>query len=81
MQRETRIGWADRSAHETCNGTWPHIVITKTNRRERNLYNNLYRLQHVYKRIQDDTVHELDFEIVHFSLWTNVQLNEDRKVE
>ena len=53
------------------------MLITKTNRWEYNLYNTLYRFQHVYKQMQDDITDEKHFDKIRVTIWTSVLLKED----
>ena len=62
------------------NGIGLHIIVTKPNRCENNLNNILYRLQHVYKQLQDDNINYL-FLKNRVSIWTSVPLNESPKFE
>ena len=48
---------------------------------KKNLNNTLYRLEHVYKQMQNDNIDKIHFEMFCVPIWTSVPLNEDRKLE
>ena len=54
LRRETPADWAETTTPERFIETSSHMFLIKTNRWEKNLYNTLYRWQHVYKRLQND---------------------------
>ena len=75
MQREIPFDWAKKSTPETINATGPHMPTTKTNRWENNLKNMLYRWQHVYKQMQDNSTDEWHFETIRVPIWTSTAPN------
>ena len=60
------------------NGTNPHAPITETNSSENNFHNILYRLQHVYKHLQDVNIGKLHFRMILVPNCTSVPLNENQ---
>ena len=81
MHRETATPWVETSTHEMFIGTTQHIPKTNTNGWKNTFYNTLYRLQHVYKQMQEVLTGEFLFGIIRLPIWTSVPLNEDTKLK
>ena len=81
MKKETPVDWTETSTPDLFNGKRPQIPISKSNRCENKLHYTWYRLQHVYKQMQDNSMDELQFEKILVPNLASALLNEARKME
>ena len=60
MQKQTPVGWAETTTIYSRNIQWIRTayVNNQDEKIKRYLYNTLYRLQHVYKQMQDNNIQD-----------------------
>ena len=81
LQKQTPVDWTETFPPENTNGTSPHTHINKTNGYKYSKHNTLYRLQQVYKQIQDGSMNKFHFDVICVTISTSIQLNEVRNLQ